>query len=48
MYKIEELELLIKQMEIRMINCLDKGESIEEICNLSKKLDKLISKHCNC
>ncbi|MCK9267261.1 MAG: hypothetical protein M0P14_00940 [Alkaliphilus sp.] len=48
MYTIEELELLIEQIEIRMTEYLNSEESIEEICNLSKKLDKLISKHCNC
>lgn len=48
MYTIEELELLIEQIEIKMTNYLNNKGAIEEICNLSKKLDKLISKHCGC
>ncbi len=48
MYTIEELELLIEQIEVKMADYLNNEGAIEEVCNLSKKLDKLISKHCSC
>ena len=47
MNKIEELKLLIEEIETKLTAYLNNGRSPEEICELSKELDKLIIKHCN-
>ncbi len=46
MNRIEELKLLIEKIETKLIIYLSDKRSLEEICELSKELDRLIDKYC--
>lgn len=48
MNEIKELEILIKQIESKLIAYTYDQKLLDEICKLSKRLDDLIAKHCGC